>query len=68
MDPEEVMRLLRDAMIEISDLVGARLTSGGSVLSRNELETAVANAEKVVEHGQDLIEWLGKGGFSPVRD
>lgn len=68
MDPEEVMRLMRDAMIEISDLVGLRLRSGGSALRRDEIETAVAHAEKVVEHGNDLLEWIGKGGFIPVAD
>ncbi len=65
MDPDEVMRLMRDAMIEISDLVGMRLTQGGSALTRAQAEDAVEAAQKVVEHGTDLIEWLAKGGFAP---
>ncbi len=65
MDPDEVMRLMRDAMIEISDLVGRHLIGGGSVLTRTQMEESVAAAEKVVEHGTDLVEWLAKGGFRP---
>jgi hypothetical protein len=65
MDPVEAMKRLRDSMIEISDLVGLYLTHGGSSLTKAQIEQAVASAEKVVEHGEDLIEWLGKSTFLP---
>jgi hypothetical protein len=62
------MRLMRDAMIEISDLVGMRLRLGGSALAQAQIEEAVDAAQKVIDHGQDLIDWLGKGGFPPGGD
>lgn len=58
---------MRDAMIEISGLVGMRLTAGGSTLTKEQIEEAVASAQEIVERGEELLEWLGKGNFAPVQ-
>jgi hypothetical protein len=66
MDPEEAMSRLRDAMIQISDLVSGRLVQGGSVLNKSELETAVDAAEDIVSVGKDLLDFARRGGYLPV--
>lgn len=65
MDPDEAMRRLRDRMIEISDMVSKRLTHGGSSLNAREIAEVVESAHAVAEIGEDLLEWLARGGYVP---
>lgn len=65
MDPEETLKQLRNAMIEISDLLSTRLANGRSGLRPRELEMVVEEGAKVVEHGEALMEWLANGGYMP---
>lgn len=66
MDPQEAMKRLRDAMIEVSDLT-SYLRVEGSVLRKDQIEAVVDSAEDVVAHGKDLLDFLGKGGYLPAR-
>lgn len=66
MDPDETMKWLRDAMIEVSDLT-SYLRVEGSALRPDQIEAAVDAAERIVQHGQDLIEFLGRSNWVVVR-
>jgi hypothetical protein len=59
------MRQLRDAMIQISDMVSARLVQGGSSLRRDDLERVIESGQTIVDLAEALDTWLRRGGYSP---
>lgn len=55
MDPNECLRLIREA-----------ITEGDEALSEGSDGLASAAYVRAAEHTRDLDEWLSKGGFLPA--
>jgi len=61
MDPDELLRRLEAAFVELDEARGNMWANSDSV-------AAVAFAgQRINELGSDLSEWLGRGGFAPAR-
>lgn len=59
------MARIRSLLIELSDVVGARLTQGGSVLSKTQMKDVLATAQDLSHQIEELMEWERRGGYWP---
>jgi len=63
-DPDEVLRLQRDAAQRIFDCTDGIYTAG--YLTASNVEELFSAATKLAETQRALDEWMQKGGFPPT--